>query len=105
MKISLDSEEEWYVKEEGGKRYGYREGKAGWSQRSELVACQGTYMLIEQSCSLLAYLAGNKREGRGGMLHCSEGRSHQTSSPDRAPAQGVTAGASRLLGDAQHQVK
>lgn len=55
MKISLDSEEEWYVKEGGGKRYGYREGKAGWSQRSELVACQGTYMLIEQSCSPLAW--------------------------------------------------
>lgn len=47
-------------KKEGGKRYGYREGKAGWSQRFGLVPCQGTYMLIEQSCSS-ASLAGNKR--------------------------------------------
>jgi len=63
MKISLDSTEEWYVKEGGGKRYGYGEEKAGWSQRFGLVPCQGTYMLIEQSCSS-ASLAGNKRHAR-----------------------------------------
>ncbi|KAK2523311.1 Tspan32 [Columba guinea] len=35
MKISLDSKEEWYVKEGGEKRYGYREARQGGASDSD----------------------------------------------------------------------